>query len=92
MVWSVIVAGQTCILIGQNTRLGDSVKCIARTDLHCYWSYQIPVVNSHVTLTELRSDWDTQIAFPGPRIVSIFTRPLFPCRGWGLGTRLTRQN
>ena len=23
-----------------------------------------------------------------PRKASIFTRPLFPCRGWGLGTRL----
>ena len=75
------------IVIGQNTSVGDSVNCIARTDLHYDWSFQIPVVNSpwHMILTELRSDWNVQIPFPGPRIVSIYTRPLFPRRGWGLG-------
>ena len=40
-----------------------------------------------MTLTELRSDWDAQIPFPGPRIVSLFTRP-FSLQVWGLGTRL----
>ena len=42
-------------------------------------------------LSLLQSDWDVQIPFPGPKIVSIFTRPLFPRKGWGLGTRLTRR-
>ena len=46
--WFVIEAGQTCILIGQNTSVSNSVNCIARTDLHCDWSFQIPVVNSHM--------------------------------------------
>ena len=41
----VIVAGQTYILIGQNTSVGDSVNYITRTDLHCDWSFQIPAVN-----------------------------------------------
>ena len=64
--WFVIEAGQTCILIGQNTSVGNSVNCIARRDLHCDWSFQIPVVNIHMTLTELQSDWNAQIHFPGP--------------------------
>ena len=86
--WFAIAVEQTCILIGQNASVGDSINCIARIDLHCDWSFQIPVINSHMTLTELQSDWNTQIPFPGPRIVSIYARPLFPHRGWGLGTRL----
>ena len=53
VVWFAIAAEQTCILIGQNTSMGDSINCIARIDLHCDWSFQIPVVNSHMTLTEL---------------------------------------
>ena len=51
------------------------------------------------TETNLGSDWSVMlvgggptiqiyIAGNGPRIVSKFTRPLFPRRGWGLGTRL----
>ena len=43
-----------------------------------------------MTLTELQSDWDVQIPFPGQRTVLLFNRPLFPCRGWGLGMRLTQ--
>ena len=53
----------------------------------CNWSFQIPVVNSHMTLAKLRADWNAQILFPGPRII-IYIRPLFPHRGWGLGRRL----
>ena len=41
-----------------------------------------------MTALKLQSHWNAQIPFPGPRIVSKFTRPLFPHRGWGLGTRL----
>ena len=33
--------------------------------------FPIPVCDSHVTLIELQSDWNTQILFTGPRIVSI---------------------
>ena len=33
---------------------------------------------SHVTALKLQSDWSTQIPFLGPKIVSIFTRPLLP--------------
>ena len=40
-----------------------------------------------MTALKLQSDWNVQIPFPGPRIVSIFTRRLFPRRVWGLGTR-----
>ena len=49
----IIVAEQTCILIGQNVSVGDSINYIARTDLHFDWSFQVPVVNSHMTLIEL---------------------------------------
>ena len=63
--------------------MDNSVICIARTDLHFDWSFQNPVVNSHMTLTGLRSDWDAQIPFPGPRIVPTFTRPLFPLQRVG---------
>ena len=78
-----VAAEQTCIQIGQNESVGDSINCIARIDLHCDWSFQIPVVkfNSHMTLTELRSDWNAQIPFPGPRIVSIYIRPFFLTEG-----------
>ena len=48
-----LVVEQTCIPIGQNTSMGDSVNCIARTDLHCDWSFPSPMVNSYMTLIEL---------------------------------------
>ena len=51
--WFAIAAEQTYILIGQNASMGDSINCIARIDLHCDWYFQIPVVNSHMILTEL---------------------------------------
>ena len=44
-----VAVEKTCILIGQNASVGDSINCIVRIDLHCDWSFQIPVVNSHMT-------------------------------------------
>jgi hypothetical protein len=41
--------------------LGSLVNMDEWVILHCDWSFQIPVVNSHMTLTELRSDWSAQI-------------------------------
>ena len=41
--WFAIAAVQTCILIGPSVSAGDSINCIARIDLHCDWSFQIPV-------------------------------------------------
>ena len=51
--WFAIAAEKNSILIGQNASMGDSINCIVRIDLHCNWSFQIPVANSHMTLTEL---------------------------------------
>ena len=76
-------AEQTCIL--QKASVGDSINCIARIDLHCDWSFQIPVVNSHMTLTELRSDWNAQIPSPAQGLCpyTYIHQTLFPRRGWG---------
>ena len=54
------------------------------------WRFAFLRLASHMTALKLQSHWSAQIPFPGPRIVSKFTRPLFPrrARGWGLGTRL----
>ena len=52
------------------------------------WRFAFLRLASHVTALKLQSHWSAQIPFPGPRIVSKFTGPLFPRRGWGLGTRL----
>ena len=46
--WFAVAVEQACILIGQDASVGDSINCIARIDLHCDWSFQIPVVNSHM--------------------------------------------
>ena len=75
----VMCVKQTCILIGQARRQFNKSHT-----KHCDW---IPVVNSHITFTELRSDWDSQI----PKNVAVFHQTLLPSRsdGWGLGTRLS---
>lgn len=40
------------------------------------WCVAILRLASHMTALKLQSDWDAQIPFPGPRIVSKFIRPL----------------
>ena len=42
------------------------VAWAADASLHCDWWLWISAVNSHMTLTELRSDWDSQIPTSGP--------------------------
>ena len=55
------------------------------------WCFAFLRLARHMTALKLHSHWSAQIPFPGPRIVSEFTRPLFPRRGWGLGTRLLKR-
>ena len=56
------------------------------------WCFAFLWLASCMTALKLQSHWSAQIPFPGPRIVSKFTRPLFPRRGWGLGTRLLQES
>ena len=52
------------------------------------WRFAFLRLANHMTALKLQCHWSAQIPFPGPRIVSKFTRPPFHRRGWGLGTRL----
>ena len=48
----------------------------------------IPAVSKSYDCAKTAIGLECSIPFPGPRIVSIFTRPIFPPWGWGLSTRL----
>ena len=73
------------------TNLGSDWSVMLPDDSNLYsrqWRFAFLRLVSHMTALKLQSHWSAQIPFPGPRIVSKFTRPFFPRRGWGLGTRL----
>ena len=59
-----VISQQGCV--GANQQFNLYIK------QWCLW------LVSHVTVLKLQSDWNAQVPFPGPRIVSIFTRPIFP--------------
>lgn len=76
----VILEEQTCILIGQERSLDNSISLIANVNLYCDWyrHLYIPAESSDITLTKLQSDCNI---FLGDKIVLVFTRHLSLAKG-----------
>ena len=51
------------------------------------WRFAFLRLASHMTALKLQSHWSAQIPFPGPRIVSKFTRPFSLAEGGGVWAR-----
>ena len=92
LIWPAQWAWPTCLHYTTNLGSDWSVMLHVRSwDSNSYsrqWRFAFLWLVSHMTVSKLQSHWNPQIPFPGPRIVSKFTRPLFPPWGWDLRTSL----
>ena len=64
---------------------GYSINCIARIDLHCDWSFQIPVVSGHMPLIELRLIGTLKFLFLAQGLCP-YTPDPFPLRSQRVGS------